>query len=127
MHGPMIRESRTRSCSCRTARTGTRMDQATGSPRSNLQLLLCLSHDEKQRCRYRERSRDTGKLRLRESTGGILPGICFLNLLFKVSRPGISHQQPHQQRRGYGEASLIEESDRDETKNQTGESPANEI
>src|ERR1044072_7357009 len=123
MHGPTIRESRRRSCSCRRARTGTRMDQASGSRGSSLQPLLFLSRDEKRRCRYRERSRDTEKLRLRESTGGILPGICFLNLLFKVRRPGINHQQPHQQRSGHREASLIEEPDRDETKNQAGAAP----
>ena len=116
-----------RSCSCRRARTGTRMAQASGSRESNLQLPLCLSRGGKQRCRCREQLRDKGKLRLRESTGGVLSGICFVNLLFKVRRPGISYQQPHQQRGRHREASLIEESDRDETKNQAGASPEPDV
>ena len=103
------------------------MDQATGSRESSLPLLLCLSRGEKQRCRCRERWRDKGKRRLRESSSLVLPGICFLNLLFKVRRPGVSYQQPHQQRGSHREASLIEESDRNETKNQAGAAPEPDV
>src|SRR5689334_9828261 len=103
------------------------MDQASGLRESSLQPLLCLSRDEKQRCRCRERWPDKGKLRLQESRSLVLPGICFLNLLFKVRRPGVSHQQPHQQRGGHREASLIEESNWNETKNQAGAAPEPDV
>src|SRR5262249_51519046 len=89
------RESRTRSCSCRKVKRGTQMDQASGSRESSLPPLLCRKHDEKQRYRCRERPRGKGKRRLQESSATVLPGICFFNLLFKVRRPGVSHQQPH--------------------------------
>ena len=57
----------------------------------------------------------------------VLPGICFFNLFFKVRRPGVRHQQPHQQRRGHRKAALIEESDGDETKNQVGAPPEPDV
>src|SRR3569832_2162781 len=81
MHGPTIRESRTPSCSCRTVKTERRMDQASGSRESSLQLLLCLSHDEKQRCRCRELWRDIEKQRLQESRSMDLPWCLFPQLL----------------------------------------------
>ena len=55
----------------------------------------------------------------------VLPGI--FNLLLKVRRPGVSHQQPHQQRGGHGKATLIEESDGNETKNQVGATPEPDV
>src|ERR1051325_12152204 len=85
------------------------MDQANGSRESSLPPLLCRRHDGKQRSRCRERPRGKGRRRLLESSAPVLPGVCFFNLLLKVSRPGISHQQPHQQRGGHGKKTLIEE------------------
>src|ERR1043165_7480687 len=127
MRVPTNRESQTRSCSCRITRTGTRMDQASGWRESNLQLLLFPWRGGKQRCRCRERSRDRGKRLLQESMSRVLPGICVFNFLFKVRRPGISHQQPHQQRRRHRKASLIEEPNRNETKNQVRTPPEPDV
>src|ERR1044072_8006324 len=121
------RGSQTRSCSCQTARTETRMDQASGWRESNLQLFLFPWRAGKQRCRCRERSRGRGKRRLQESTPRVLPGIFCFHFFFKVRRPGISDQQPHQQRRRHRKASLIEESDRNETKNQARTPPEPDV
>jgi hypothetical protein len=103
------------------------MDQANGSRGSSLPPLLCWKHDEKQRYRCRERRRGKGKQRLRESSAPVLPGSCVFNFFFKVRWPRVRHQQPHQQRRGYGKATLIEESDGDETKHQVGASPEPDV
>src|ERR1051325_566003 len=121
------RESRTRSCSCRRVKIETRMDQASGSRENSLPPLLCRKRVEKQRCRCRERPRGKGKQRLRGSSATVLPGVCFFNLLFKVRRPGIGHEQPHQQRGSDGKGTLIKESDRDETKNQVGAAPEPDV
>src|SRR6185436_16694983 len=119
----MNRESRTRSCSCRTVKRETRMDQANGSRESSLPRPLCWKNDGRQKYRCREQPRDKGKQRLQESSAPVLPGNCFFNVFFKVRWPGVGYEQPHQQRSGYGKAALIEESDGDEIKNQVGASP----
>src|ERR1044072_8916806 len=103
------------------------MDQASDWRESNLQLLLFPWRAGKQRCRCRERSRDRGKRRLQESTPRVLPGIFCFHFFFKVRRPGISDQQPHQQRRRHRKASLIKESDRNETKNQARTPPEPDV
>jgi hypothetical protein len=64
---------------------------------------------------------------LQESTRFVLPGIRFFNLLFKVRWPRESDEQPHQQRGGDGETSLIKESDWDETENQVGTPPEPDV
>jgi hypothetical protein len=51
----------------------------------------------------------------------------FFYFSFKVRWPGMCDEQPHQQRRGHGETSLIKESDWDETKNQVGASPEPDV
>ena len=47
--------------------------------------------------------------------------------MFKVRRPGEGDEEPHHERRSYGETSLVEESDGDETKNQIGASPEPDV
>jgi hypothetical protein len=46
---------------------------------------------------------------------------------FEVRRPGVGDEQPHQQRCGYGEQSVVEEPDRNETKNQMRTPPEPEV
>src|SRR5215213_6209050 len=101
MRGPTIPEWRTRSCSCRTVKTKTRMDQASGWQENNLQPFRVPLRVEKQRSRCREPLLDTERLRLQESTGCVLLGIRFFNLLFEMRRPCESHEEPHQKGGGH--------------------------
>src|SRR6185503_13410799 len=99
MRGPTIPGSRTPSYSCRTVKTKTRMGQASGWRENSLQLFRVLTRGEKQRYRCRERPRDKEKRRWQESTRCILLGIFYFS--FKMRRPGVRDEQPHQQRGGY--------------------------
>ena len=68
------------------------------------------------------------EIRLPESICGILPGALFFNLFFKMRGPGEFHQQPHQQCRGHREASLVEKSDGNKTKDErVGRAPVPKI
>src|SRR5215211_7679678 len=103
------------------------MGQVNGWRESSPQLFRARQNGEKQRYRCRELSPGTEKLRWRESSGLVLPGRRFFNFMFEVSRPGEGDQQPHQQRRGDGKQSLIEESDGNETKNQMRTPPEPDV
>ena len=49
------------------------------------------------------------------------------NFFFEVRRPGITDEEPHQQRCRNGKQSVIEEADRNETKNQIRTPPEPDV
>src|SRR5688500_12398874 len=103
------------------------MDQASGRRESSLQLSLFRLYAETQKYRCTELPRGKGIQLSRESSALILPGLRLFNFTFEVRRPGEGDQQPHQQRRCDGKHSLIEESDRYETKNQMRTPPEPDV
>src|SRR5688500_17550390 len=103
------------------------MVQANGWRESSLQLSLFRLYAETQKSRCRELPRGKEIQLSRESSGLVLPGLRFFNFTFEVRRPGEGDQQPHQQRRCNGKHSLIEESDRNKTKNQIRTPPEPDV
>ena len=57
----------------------------------------------------------------------VLPGLRFFNFVFEVRRPGKGDEQPHQQRGGDREYSVIEKTDGDKTENQPGAPPEPDV
>src|SRR4030095_7700134 len=111
-------ESQKLSCSCQTAKREKRKVQAIYWQENSLQPLgdPSLCGTQKRQCI--ELLRGIRKRRLRGSICGVLLGLSMFDLFFKMNRPGIRHERPHEQRGGNRKTSLIEKPDRDKTKNE---------
>src|SRR3712207_663451 len=96
-------------------------------PRSTLFPYTTLFRSGMRRRLCRRRPRGRRRRRLRVSTLVTPFRVETFDLALKVVRPRVAHEQPHQKRRGHGEARVIEEPDGDDAEDGVGRAPEPEV